>query len=654
MIDFHDRKRVSLLAFGLFVLFSALLIQFFKVQVIEKKRWEKLAKMQHQKVVKEAFHRGRFFATAKRDGYTEEKPLAHDVEKFHLYIDPNAIPPEFRQEICDKLVAMTSTEKKEFFRDQFVKKSRSRKLTMWLDASVKGNILAWWNPYARKNRIARNAVYFLADYKRSYPYGKLLGQVLQTVREDRDPKTGQSIPTGGLELMYDKILQGKEGRRVMLRSPRHPLDSGSVIEKAEDGANVYLTIDHYLQAIAEEEIEKAVHYADAKRGWAVMMEPQTGEILALAQYPFFEPEKYREYYSDPVKVEETRVRAITDCFEPGSIFKPITLAVALAANEERKAQGKKPVFDPNQVVRSDNGKLPGRSNPMHDVGYHKYLNMYAATQKSANIYLAHLIDKTINTMGLEWYRSFLADRFGFGKKTGIELPSESHGLLPRFGKTYPNGRPEWSKPTPYSLAIGHNLFTNTMHMLAAYAIIANGGTPVKPTLVRKIVKGDEVLYERNEEKQDRVLSKNVCDHVIRAMKYDTKPGGTCHRADVPGYTEVGKTGTSEKIVNGVYSKVDHFSCFVGFTPLKNPKFILMIGIDDPAYRFLPNIGRTHYGGKCAAPVFREISKRALRVLGVPPDDPHGYPPPDPRFDPEKADWHKEARILRDAYKSWNK
>ncbi|MDN3507687.1 MAG: penicillin-binding protein 2, partial [Simkaniaceae bacterium] len=205
MINFHDRKRVTLVAFSLFALFSLLLIQFFKVQVIEKKKWEKLAKLQHQKVVKEPFHRGLFFASAIRDGHIEEKPLVVDIEKFHLYIDPDAIPKDNRDEICERLVAITKMENGGNFRTQFDKKSRSRKLAMWLDASVRGNVLAWWNPYARKNRIPRNAIYFIADYKRSYPYGKLLGQVLQTVREDRDPKTGQAIPTGGLDLPFDKV-----------------------------------------------------------------------------------------------------------------------------------------------------------------------------------------------------------------------------------------------------------------------------------------------------------------------------------------------------------------------------------------------------------------------------------------------------------------
>lgn len=658
MSKLRDRKRLALVACAIFALFSMLVVQYYRIQVIEGARWEKRAKMQHMTVLREPYRRGVFYGNSLLQSMHPQKPkpLVMDVAKCHLYIDPEMIPEKHKGEIADNLCRFLSLEKEraEHVHAQFAKKSRSRKLAMWLDHKKQDEILAWWNGFAKKERIARNSVFFVQDFQRSYPYGHLLGQVLQTVREDRDVKTGSAIPTGGLELQFHKMLSGKEGKRTLLRSPRHPMDMGSVSTPPEDGADVYLTIDPCLQAIAEEEIEKAVHEFAARRGWVAIMEPFTGEILACAQYPFFEPEKYRKYYSDKELAQETRVRPITDCFEPGSTFKPFTVATALLANEEARLAGKRPLFDPYEVVRSDDGRLPGRSNPMNDVGYHKYLNMYAATQKSANIYLAKLIQKVIEEKGSHWYRHVLTDIFGFGEKTGIELPSESAGMVPTPGKLYKSGLLQWSTPTPFSLAIGHNIFTNTMQMLRAYAVLANGGYLINPTLVKKIEKNGEVLFAHKPERGKKVLSTSVTNEVIRAMKYVTKPGGSASRADVPGYTEVGKTGTSEKIVQGKYSKTEHFSSFIGFTPLSRPRFIIFVGVDEPLFRYIPGLGRTHYGGKCTTPAFRAIAKRALAYVGEPPDDPHGYPPPDPRFDPNKAVWYNEAKKLSEQYREWNK
>ena len=298
---------------------------------------------------------------------------------------------------------------------------------------------------------------------------------MHTVREDKDPATHQAIPTGGLELIFDRMLQGKEGKRLILRSPRHPLETGKILAEPEDGADVYLTINHYLQAIAEEEISKAVKNSNAKGGWAVLMDPKTGEIWALAQYPWFEPGEYRQYFNDPKLAEHTKVKALTDPFEPGSTMKPISMAIALKANLELQKKGKKPLFSPSEKISTASGSFPGRKKPIHDTKPHKYLNMYLGMQKSSNIYVSRLIQRVVDNLGEKWYRDTLHNVFGFGLKTGIELPSESPGVLPMPGKMHPNGTMEWSTPTPFSLAFGHNILTNSVQMLRSYAIFANGG-----------------------------------------------------------------------------------------------------------------------------------------------------------------------------------
>ncbi len=660
------RKRLVWVSIGVFTLFCLLLVQFFRIQIIEGEKWSRTARAQHQLVVTEPFKRGLFYSNASIKTGHPEKPQAFvvDVPKFHLFIDPMSIPAECRQEIATKLRGYLPLKEGDYekLRAQFDRRSRSRKLSMWLERQERDAILEWWFTYARSKKIVRNALYFVQDYQRSYPFGKLLGQVLHTVREEKEVETQQSIPTGGLEFIFDRVLQGKQGKRLILRSPRHPMETGKIISYPEDGADVHLTINHYLQAIAEEEIRKAVKHANAKAGWAILMHPRTGEIYALAQYPSFEPAEYAKYFNDPVLREHTKIKALTDPFEPGSMMKPLTLAIALKANKELIKQGKKPLFSPNEKIATANGSFPGRSKPISDTRRHPYLNMYMGLQKSSNIYMSRLVQRVIEQLGEKWYRNALGEMMGFGKKTGIELPSESPGLLPTPGKLHPNGRMEWSTPTPFSLAFGHNLLSNSLQVLKGYAIIANGGFDVRPTIVRKIIRQkrdgtQELLLDNTRPERvqgfERLLEEDISKEVIKAMKYVTKPGGSAIKGDIHGYTEAGKTGTSEKIVNGTYSKKDHISTFIGFAPALDPQFVLMVVIDEPEYKYIPGVGRNQLGGNCAAPAFREIGLRTLQYLGVEPDDPYGYPVGDPRRNEEKADWTKEAKALRDLYSQWN-
>jgi cell division protein FtsI (penicillin-binding protein 3) len=661
-----DRKRLLWISLFIFTLFSALVIQFYRIQIVEGDKWAKHAKAQHQVVVTEPFKRGLFYSNASiKTGHPDEPiPFVVDVPKFHLYIDPLSIPENCRSEIAGQLSSFLHLQDKDKqkIRLQFDKKSRSRKLVMWINRDMRERIQQWWSKYSSSKKIVRNALFFVQDYKRSYPFGKLLGQVLHTVREERDSVTEQSVPTGGLELIFNHYLQGKPGKRLLLRSPRHPMDTGKIISYPEDGADVFLTINHYLQAIAEEEIEKAVKKANAYSGWAVMMDPRSGEILALAQYPFFDPSQYRQFFNNPSTLEHTKVKAITDTLEPGSVMKPITLAICLKANEEMKKRGKNPLFSPEEKVGTANGRFPGRSKPISDTKLHRYLNMTLALQKSSNIYMARMVQRVIDNLGEKWYRSALQDIFGFGLKTGIELPSESPGLLPTPGKKNPNGTLEWSVPTPFSISFGHNILVNGLQMLRSYAIIANGGYDVKPTIVKKIVKTHhdgtkEVLLDNTLSQRiasfPRVLEPKIAEDIAEIMKLVTKPGGTASKADIWGYTEAGKTGTSEKIVGGTYSKKNYISTFVGFAPAKDPRFVLLIAIDEPECKYVPGLGKNHHGGNCCAPVFREIGSRALQYLGVEPDDPYGYPAGDPRSNLEKADCMQKIKMLKELYRQWN-
>lgn len=656
------KKRLVMVAIGLFFLFSLLIAQYFKIQILESEKWAREALSQHEFIVKEPFRRGTFFSnTTIKKGHPETpQPFVFDVTKFHLFIDPLSIPEKSRDEVAETIIQMARLGGEE--RKEFDVKSRSRRLALWLDRETKDALLEWWLPYAKKHKIARNALYFVTDYKRSYPFGKLLGQVLHTIREMKDEATSEGLPTGGLEAYFNDYLKGKQGKRKLLRSPLNHLEIDKVLNLPENGADIYLTINHCIQAIVEEELEKGVLATHAKGGWAAMMDPATGEILALGQYPFFDPSNYRDYFNDPEKIEDSKVKAVTDAFELGSIMKPITIAIALKANAALQKQGRETLFDLSEKIDTTRTIFPGRaSRPLKDTnGPHRLLNMHMAIQKSSNIYMAQLVDRVISTLGNTWYRRQLVDTFGFGRKTGIELPAEAVGLVPTPGKCYPNGALEWSVPTPYSLSIGYNLLATSLQMLRAYAVFANGGFLPEPTLVRKIVSGDTILLDHQDVKNSfpRVLDRDLVKEVVRGMKFSTKTGGTGHLADIHGYTEAGKTGSAEKIISGVYSKQKHISSFIGFAPasldeMSVARFVLIVSLDEPEALIVDGI-KNYMGGRCAAPVFKEIARRTLEYLGVPPDDPYGYPLGDPRYNPEKADWAKEVKELKLLYEQWNK
>lgn len=658
-----NKKRVFLLSAVTFLLFSLLVTQFFRIQVLEGEKWQRKADQQHYFYVMEPFERGTFWAnTSIKKGHPEiPQKLAFDIRKYHLFIDPISIPPEHRREIAQNVIALCRPTQEESSRwhDQFEKNSRSRKLASWLEEEKKQATLRWWQPFAKKHQIPSNAIFFVGDGLRSHPFGKLLGQVLHTVQMQKDEQTQSALPTGGLELSCNKYLRGSLGKRRLMRSPRHSLHIQQVIKEPQHGSDVFLTVNHCLQAIAEEELEKGVQIYKAKGGWAIVMDPYTGHILAMAQYPFFYPDQYPMYFKDPHLIEHAKIKSITDANEPGSTMKPMTLAIALKANSELQAQGKKAIFHPLEKIDTSKGNFPGRGRkPLTDTHFHHYLNMYLGMQKSSNIYCAVLVQRIIQSLGETWYRQALLDLFGLGMKSHIELPGESVGVIPALGKKHPNGRLEWSTSTPWSLAMGHNLQATSLQMVRAYAVLANGGYLVEPTLIRKVVSREgEILLDNTAPERissfPKVLDDDIVKEVVKAMKFVTKSGGQGRFGDIFGYTEVGKTGTSMKVVGGMYSEKSHFASFIGFVPATKPAFVIMVGLDEPDAKYNPGMGLNHFGGTCTGPIFREIGRRSLEYLGVPPDDPHGYPKGDPRHDPIKSDWYQESKDLAKLYQEWN-
>ncbi len=643
---------------GLIALFSLLAARYFFVQIVQHDLWKQKAASQHETLVKEPFRRGSFYGDLSRlpGSPRQAQPLVLDVPKYHLYIDPQSFSKQTVPDVFAALQGFISLEEEQAA--EFEKSSRSRCLKRWLDHHQKQEILTWWKPFARHHRLPSNALYFVPDYQRSYPHGPLLGAVLHTIQELKDEQTDQAVPTGGLESYFHDLLKGQVGKRKFLRSPRNQLDADNLIQSPQDGADIYLTINPLIQAIAEEELAQGVRNAEAKGGWVVIMEAHTGHVVALAQYPSFHPASYRDYFNQPELKEATKIHAITDAFEIGSIMKPITLAIGLTANRELASQGHPPLFDPDAKMKVTRTVFPGRaSKPLRDLQSHQALNMDMAVQKSSNIYVAQLADSVVQELGSDWYREQLMHRFGFEQKVGIQLPAEAIGCVPARHRYHPNGAPEWSLPTPYSLSMGYNLLATGLQMVRAYALFANGGIWVQPTLVKKIVRDGETLWDGFVGPFPQHLHPDDAERILRAMKYTTQMGGSGFRAAVPGYTEAGKTGSAEKLIGGQYAKKVHLSSFIGIVPANPRNESVLIGLvtmDEPAPVLKENGRKAYLGGYCAAPVFSRIMSRSLAVLGVPPDDPYGWPNRTTPAERQQADWKKEATQLQELYHEWNR
>lgn len=649
-VSSQDRFRVLLICFVVILLFGILILKFYWIQIIESEFWQSKAAKQHFTLINEPFKRGDFFALTRSSLVYPpfKQSLNFDLKQYHLHVDVYAIPQEVKEIFAYELAAQLPEKNKKEILLQLNHLSKSRRLCRGIEPGKRKELEQWWVNFSKEHKLPRNAVFFVPDWQRSYPCSYLLGQVLHTVQILKDEQTKQAIPTGGLELYFDTFLKGKEGKRKLMRSPRHCFESGDLLEPPQHGHDIVLTIDPILQAIVEEELEKGAIRSKAKGAWAVMLDPYTGEILALGQYPYFKPEEYAAYFNDPLLIDNTRLRAINEAHEPGSVMKAITLALALLANQTLKEQGKLPLFAIHEKVPTANSHFPGRSKPLTDTHLHHYLNFYMAIQKSSNVYVGRIIDRVLNALGHKWYRDCLQDCFGFGKSSGIEYPGENIGLVPTPGKKHPNGKLEWSLCTPYSLAMGHNIQINSIQLVRAFAVFANGGYLIQPSLIKSIGK-----HSKQPEQPKKVLNEEITQEIVKALRYPVKKGGSAQRADIPGYTEAGKSSTAKKLVNGKYSEKEYVSSFIGFAPATSPSFVLLVSMDEPYYGFIPGYGKNHHGGNCAAQVFRRIGGRSLEYLGVPQDDPGGYPVGDPRRDTSKEAWYKETLLLQENYEKWN-
>lgn len=422
--------------------------------------------------------------------------------------------------------------------------------------------------------------------RRYYPKGRMLANILGISYISDAETTGVS----GLEGTFKKELKGKAGKISYYRGADGSIISGTVNEhiSGQSGKNVYLTISEPIQAILEEEIDQLYEETGSKAVYAAIADPYTGDILAIAQRPTFDPNDRRTMKD---KLASTNLISANP-YEPGSVMKPFVVAMALDDGVINRDTIIKTGFDRTW-------KYAGRNlSDTHIVGNATPLQVI---QHSSNIGTA-----MIAVMLGEKRVHEILSTFGFGKKTGLPITPESSGRL--------NPVKKWDSLTITRVCIGHAIMVTPLQLLRAYCMLANGGYPVQMRMIDAIEdeKNGKVKQPYNIGEQS--IFKNPATHreVIRMLKTVTKPGGTSSQAAVPGFEVAGKTGTANKIENGRYVKGKYFSSFCGFIPADNPKFVIVITCDEPT-------GKNLYGGSTSGPAFARIAKRTLDYMDVQPD-----------------------------------
>ncbi len=416
------------------------------------------------------------------------------------------------------------------------------------------------------------------DGRRSYPYGSMGAQLLGFIGDD-----GRGLE--GMELLYDDLLRGQSGWAIRQRDAtgrtHATLEYASSPAKA--GHSVFLTIDAEYQAIADQELDRGAKSARAASGAVVISDPGTGEILAIASYPPFDPNRFNNYG------RETYInRAVLEQFEPGSTFKIITMAAAVEEG----------VTGPEDIIDGEKGLFSIGGYKIGEAEKHKYgpITASEAIAHSSNICLVKVGQELGNEKLYQYARSF-----GFGCKTGIEFPGETEGVMERPDK--------WSVIQGANISFGQGLSVNAIQLTAAYAAIANGGFLVKPRLLKGYGESSEAVPgSQPADTLRRVISRETSRKLV-AMLEQCVDNGTGQPAAINGWKIAGKTGTAQKKAQGRkgYDRDKYIASFIGFIPAESPRLVVTVIINEPHGRV--------YGGQVAAPVCRSIMKRIISLPG---------------------------------------
>ena len=548
----HLRFGLVFLSFiGLLLIFSVKLVL---IQIFQSDHLAKLAEKQHNHVVELEPIRGTIYDRNMR-------PLAMNVSVYSLYANPRRMRVEDKERAVSELSILLELD------PEFLRKRLSRdKFFVWLKRKLP-------QPSAEmvKNLKIRG-LSFIRESKRFYPNGPLAAHIIGFAGMDN-----QGLE--GIELVYNERLKGEAGKALILRDARHQelmLEKDFISPK--DGHDVVLTIDETIQFIAEKALDEAYQKHNAKAATIIVMDVVTGEILALANRPTYNLEEVNKS-----SVESRTNRAVSFVYEPGSVFKIIPAAAALEEN----------YFQESDSIFCENGEYRIANHILHDHKPHGKLSFQEVFEVSSNIGVAKISEK----MGADMIYKY-GKRFRFGERTGIDLRGEVSGWL--------KDPKQWSKTSIGAIPMGHEVTVTPIQLAASISAVANGGEYMRPFVVKYVKdKNDEILDLTEPQMVDRVVSRTTADRLKKILQAVVDQG-TGQRAQIDGVSVAGKTGTAQKVVDGMYSHSKFHATFFGFAPVENPRVAAVVIYDEPY--------PSYYGGTVSAPVFQTVVEDALKYL----------------------------------------
>jgi len=550
--NYHRRFNTVFLLFILFFLFCLtrlLYIQFFRSNYLAE-----IGKKQHNLSVELEPRRGTIYDSSLH-------PQAINITVDSVYASSLEIPEKDKEAIIRKISPVLNLDYA-FLRDKLSRKKSfvwlARKITPAQSEALKS--------------LGIKGIGFIKETKRCYPNAYLASHIIGFAGLD-------NVGLEGIEANYNNYLKGEPGFALFLRDARQKkLDLWEEMVLPRDGYDVILTIDEVIQYIAERELDKAFIATRAKGASIIVMNPHTGEILALANRPTYDINDYKSATKD-----EMRDRAITDMFEPGSVFKIVTASGAL--EEQKITEGQK--------IFCENGSYQIASHVLHDHQPHGWLTFAEVIGQSSNIGTS----KVAQLLGPNLLYHYVK-AFGFGARTGIDLAGEIPGSIkePRY----------WSKTSIACVPMGQEVGVTALQLANAISAIANGGQLMRPYVVKEIRdKLGEEIKTFSPVLIRKVISLDTAARV-RKILIGAVEEGTGKLAKIDGVSVAGKTGTAQKLeANGTYSHNKFIGSFIGFTPAEDPQIAIAVVLDDP---------HPYYGGVVAAPVFKNVAIDVLRYL----------------------------------------
>jgi cell division protein FtsI (penicillin-binding protein 3) len=554
-------RRTMLVALGLLIWMLGIGARLIQLQVHQHDELANRARNQQLSSIETAPTRGQVLDRQGRE-------LARSLDTESFYSDPSEVNNV--EETARRIASVTGLDRLDLVR-RFNEAKDANKKFIWIIRRLE------MDRASRLDSLELAGVYSRKEPKRYYPNDSLAAHVLGFVGTDE-------IGLGGVEQSYNEKIRGEAGKLYLeVDRDRHPFESYEV--QPQPGQTVVLTIDQVIQYRTEQALSAALERTHAKSATAVVMDPRTGEILALANAPTYDPNQPPGANSSTARTNG----ALQNIYEPGSTFKIVAYSAAIERG----------LVKPEDKIDCQMGQITVAGRLIHDGHAYGVLSVADALAKSSNVGAIKLGLLVGNESMYDFMR-----RLGFGTRTGIDLPGESPGLL------RPPAR--WQPSSIGSLAIGQEVGVTPVQMASAYSVLANDGNWVKPHIVRELRNPDgNVTYQAKIESRP-ALKAETCA-ALRTMMEGVTLHGTAKKAQIEGYTAAGKTGTAQKIdpKTHAYSATKFIGSFVGFAPVSDPAVVIIVVIDEPQ--------GAYHGGDVAAPVFREIAEQVLPELNVTPD-----------------------------------